>query len=160
MRTAIVVCLVLFAGSASAADWSRYEDTRFGFTLEVPPDLGAGEATEAGRIYSSADATEVLTVDGGTVLPGTFNSEWEATQASYADAGWTVTYKAEPPNWTSFTGERDGQSLYVKMLPLCGGTKQFARFALEYPTADGAALAPTIERLAASLQRVSTGFSC
>lgn len=160
----VLVSLLLVASTASvaAADWTRHDYPRFGFAIDVPPgfadtgDVGDGD----GDIFTSADGAAVLTVAGGSVLPGSFNTEWERRQAAYRDDGWTIRYEPVAPNWTTFTGTRGDRGLVVKLLPLCGGTRQFAMFALDYRTADAAALAPVVERLSASLQRAGTGSSC
>lgn len=162
MRTLLLIVLLSLSAPALAQSWSHFENPRFGFVIDVPPgytDSGTLH-NEDGQVFTSPDGTAELTVLGGSVLPGSFNTEWERRQAAYAGAGWTLTYKPVAPNWTSFTGARSERRLYVKMLPLCGGTKQFAMFSLEYPAADEADLGPVIERLASSLTRKATGFSC
>lgn len=163
MRFALALVLTLMGVStALAGDWNRYENARFGFGIDVPPELHALPATTntGDQIFTSIDGTEVLTVKGGTVLPGSFNSTWERTQAGYESEGWTLTYEPVAPEWTSFTGTRDGRALFVKMLPLCGGTKQYAMIAFEYPKAEMEELAPVAQRLAVSMTRLGTGFGC
>jgi len=157
----VLLLLVSIAG-ASAADWTQYRNARFGFVVDVPPGFSGGALTDKteGQTFTSADGTTRLTFDGGSVQPGSFNTQWKMTQAVYAEDGWALTYEPVAPNWTVFTGERNRRDLYVKMLPLCGGTKQFAMFAVEYPKDDAAALAPTLERMAASFKHLDTGFSC
>jgi hypothetical protein len=153
---------LLFALHAQAADWSRYENSRFGFTFDLSPQFEAivhADQSDA-RALSSADGTQVLTISAGSVEPGSFDTEWKAQQASLTDADWALTYAPVPPNWTSFTGTRGARRLYVKMIPLCGGTKQFAMFALEYDSADADAVEPDALRMASSFKHAATGTAC
>jgi hypothetical protein len=117
---------------------------RFGFAIGIPPGYDDGARTDDGQTFTAVGGTLVLSVRGGSVLPGSFDDVWRETQSSYRDAGWMLRYEPTPPNWTSFEGARGDRLLYVKMIPLCGGTKQYAMFALEYPGKDAAALDPTI----------------
>jgi hypothetical protein len=159
---AAILLLLAFVGTVSAEDWQQYRNTRFGFVVDVPPGFSGGALTDntEGQTFASADGTQRLTFGGGSVQPGSFNTQWKRTQAAYTEGGWALTYKPVAPNWTVFIGERNDRDLYVKMLPLCGGTKQFAMFAVEYPKDDAADLAPTLERMAASFKHLDTGFSC
>jgi hypothetical protein len=150
-----LLLLCLAASPALAQDWQRYENPQFGFGLDLPP----GYAGNAG-VFRSPDGAEVLKVMGGTVQPGSFNDIWEKTQSDYEAAGWKLTYEPVAPNWTTFTGERDGQALFVKMIPLCGGTKQFGMIALEYPADDPATIDRVATRIAESMTRTGTGTAC
>ncbi|HHY50663.1 MAG TPA: hypothetical protein GYA10_13040 [Alphaproteobacteria bacterium] len=162
VRILSVLLLVAWSAPALAADGFRYENARYGFVIDIPPgfadtgDVGDGD----GDVFTSDDGTARLTVAGGSVLAGSFNAEWERRQAAYRDDGWTIRYEPVAPDWTTFTGLRADRRLVVKLLPLCGGTRQFAMFALEYPAAAAAALTPVVERLSASLTRAGTGLSC
>jgi hypothetical protein len=165
MLIRIVLALAaMLAGTVAvqAADSVRYENARYGFGVDVPDELHALPATTntGDQVFASIDGTQVLTVGGGSVLPGSFNAAWERTQDAYAQQGWTISYEPKPPNWTSFAGVRGDRALFVKMLPLCGGTKEFARIAFEYPAAQAEAMEPVALVIAASMTRSGTGFSC
>jgi hypothetical protein len=150
-----VVVLLLLASPALAQDWRRYENPQYGFGLELPP----GYSGNAG-VFRSEDGAEVLKVSGGAVQPGSFDEFWEKTQSDYEAAGWSLRYEPVAPHWTTFTGERNGQALFVKMMPLCGGTKQFGMISLEYPADDPTTLERIAFRVADSMTRTGTGFSC
>ena len=164
MRAVLLLVALLLAPAALAAGdgWHRYENERFGFGLDIPTGFAAlPETTNTGdQRFEQIGGTETLTVSGGTVQPGSFNQKWEATKAAYGADGWTLSYEPVPPHWTSFTGARGGQRLYVKMIPLCGGTKQYGMFALEYPESDATTAEPVALEIAASMTRIGTGFSC
>lgn len=163
MRIVVFIVAMLLGSAVAAEDgWYRYDNARYGFALDVPPGYAALPATTntGDQVFTQAGGTGVLTVSGGTVEPGSFNQKWEATMAAYEGAGWTLTYEAKPPEWTSFTGTRDDRRLYVKMLPLCGGTRQFGQFAFEYAESEAGDAEPIALGIAASMTRVGTGFSC
>jgi hypothetical protein len=102
---------------ASAADWTEYRNTRFGFVVDVPPGFSGGALIDktSGQTFTSADSSQTLTVGGGSVQPGSFNTQWEKTQAAYSEGGWALTYKPVAPNWTVFTGQRDGHELPLEI---------------------------------------------
>lgn len=162
VRFVVVALFVLLAGPISADDWVPHADDALGYVVELPSDYGpdgTGSAPDT-LTFRSPDGEETLTLSGGTVLPGSFNDAWTRTRTSFGEDGWTLSYKPVPPNWTSFTGQRGNRRLFVKMIPLCGGTKQYAMLALEYPADREAPMAPKVERLAASLRASGTGSSC
>ena len=162
VKIVAVAFLALFAGPAWADDWARHADDALAYVVELPPGYARVEPRSSthARTFRSPDGGETLTLSGGTVLPGSFNDAWTRTRTLYGEDGWALTYNPSPPHWTSFTGQKGDRRLFVKMIPLCGGTKQYAMLAIEYPAAREAQMAPKVERLAGSLRANGTGLSC
>jgi hypothetical protein len=160
MRVVLLMLALLLVAPVYAQGWGGYEDARFGFSIDIPPGFENVARGVELQTFIAAGGTQVLTVRGGSVLPGSFDDIWRETQSFYRDAGWTLRYAPAPPNWTSFRGVRRDRMLYVKIIPLCGGTRQYAMFALEYAEQDAAALDPVVGHLAASLKATGTGLSC
>jgi hypothetical protein len=143
---------VVFATSALAGEWSGYENSRFGYVIDVPPDFsGTGEAENGdGQIFRSADGTQLLRVYGGNILEAGFEASVQAAMGHAADAGWSLSYERVTPSWASYSGTRNGMVLYARAIALCGGS-QYAAFELEYPEVDLSKLDPVVNRLVQSL---------
>lgn len=152
---------VVHAAPALSDEWTRHVDGRLGYAVEIPPAYGRMEGPAGDRlVFGSADGDEVLTLSGGSVLPGSFESVWARVQAEFGADGWRLSYDPVPPNWTTFTGTRGERAVLVKLIPLCGGTKQYAMLTIAYPADETARLAPTLERLAGSLRASGSGTAC
>lgn len=161
MRFLFALTLLIASGQALAADWATYENSRFGYVIDVPPGFaGDGEAENGdGQIFRSADGTQLLRAYGGNILEESFEAAVTAAMGYAAEAGWSLSYERVTPSWSSYSGTRNGQILYARAIALCGGT-QFASFELEYPEADLSAMNPVVERLVAALRPTGNGISC
>lgn len=153
MRQILALLFALIALPAAAADWQRYDNARFGYSIDVPADFDWGpEADNSdGRTFTSSDGLQSLSVFGGMVT----GADFEATvgiglQIARAD-GWTLSYERVTPTWASFSASRNGIVRYVRVIAACGGT-QLASFYYEYPLAALKAADPIVERLVQSLK--------
>lgn len=152
---------VVLVSSAFAAEWSRYENARFGFAIDIPPNfIGEGEAANGdGEAFRAADGSQLLRVYGGNIVEGSFEAAVNAAMGYAAEAGWSLSYERVTPSWASYSGTRNGQILYARAIPLCDG-QQFAAFELEYPEADLRAMNPVVERLVGTLRASGQGAGC
>ena len=153
MRILFGLLFALVALPAAAADWQRYENARFGYVIDVPPDFAWGREADNGdgREFTSPDGLQTLSVFGGMVT----GEDFEATvriglQIASAD-GWALSYERVTPSWASFSATRNGMIRYVRVIAACGGT-QLASFYFEYPEAALKASDPVVERLVRSLK--------
>ena len=96
MRLLITFVFALFSLPALAAGWGSYENARFGYVIDVPPDFEWGEeaANGDGRVFTSGDGTQTVTAYGGNIIEADF--ETSITQAmNFADCvaatSWPVT---------------------------------------------------------------------
>ena len=76
MRALFLLALMLIASPALAQFWGHYENARFGYAIDVPPDfVGQGESDNGdGQVFLLLGAEQALTVWGGHLLD-TFEQE-------------------------------------------------------------------------------------
>lgn len=160
MRTIFLVLFALLATPTLAADWGEYENGRFGYVIDVPPDFEWGEeaANGDGRVFTSGDGTQTLRVYGGNILEADFESSVQAAMGYARDAGWALSYERATPSWASYSGERSGMILYARAIAVCEGS-QFASFEYEYPKAALKQADAVVNRLVRSL-REAEGAGC
>ncbi|MDB5589120.1 MAG: hypothetical protein JWP26_4090 [Devosia sp.] len=156
MRTLIFALLIaLIAAPASAQDWGHYDNSRYGYSVEIPPEyLGQGESgNDDGQEFQRVRGAQRLTIWGG--LLGTVNEAFEAEvkwRMAQEEAGaWHVTYQATTPEWASFSAIKGFRILYQRMIMLCD-RQSFAAFSLEYSVRDSAAMDPVVDKLVGSLR--------
>lgn len=161
MRLLILLALFLFASAAMAAEWSTYQNPRFGYVIGIPPEFsGEGEAQNGdGQVFRPADGTQLLRVYGGNNIEQSFEASVKTAMGYARDAGWMLSYERVTPGWASYSGTRNGQILYARAIALCGGS-QYAAFELEYPERDLAAMNAVVDRLVASLKETGNSVSC
>ncbi len=161
MRYLLLFALFFCVPAALAADWSSYDNARFGYAIGVPPGFsGAGEADNGdGQVFNSDDGTQVLRAWGGNVIADDFEAEVAASMGYARDDGWDLSYERVTPSWASWSGSRNGMILYVRMIALCSGT-QYAAFELEYPERDLQTMNPVVERLVGSFRAIGGGAGC
>jgi hypothetical protein len=152
MRALILSFFVLLSAPVFAADWSHYDNGRFGYGIDIPPGFsGLGEAGNGdGQVFRSASGRETLTVWAGNIVDTDFSGEVNQRIAAARDDGWNITYQSVTPKWASYSGARNGSVLYARAISLCDGT-QAAYFTLEYSKLDMVRLDPAVNRLVQSL---------
>jgi hypothetical protein len=158
MRTLIfAVLLALLVAPVSAQDWGNYNNSRYGYSVAIPPDyLGQGESDNGdGQQFLRLAGAQRLTVWGG--LLGVPNDGFEAEvkwRMEQAEVGkWNVTYQAVTSQWASFSAIKGSRILYQRMILLCD-RQSYAAFSLEYSVRDLAAMNGVVDRLVGSLQGV------
>ncbi|MEO5804984.1 hypothetical protein [Devosia sp.] len=152
MRTLIIALVFAATIPAFAAGWSHYDNTRFGYGIDIPPDFDAlGESDNGdGQAFERGARAQKLLVWGGFTLDG-FEAE-VAARMGYATAdGWTISYQATTPQWASFSGSIGQRIFYQRMISLCGGS-QYAAFAVEYSQIDVAKMDEVVGTLVKSLR--------
>lgn len=152
MRTIIVLLFALFATAAFAQGWDRYDNGRFGYSIDVPPGFTGRVESDNGDGQSfAADSRPIdLLVWGGHLLDG-FEAEIAQRMAWDEEEAWNITYQATTPRWASWSGIKGFRILYQRMVLLCDGTS-YAAFRAEYSVTDSAEMEPVIERLVQSMR--------
>ena len=150
MRLALFIFALLFAAPAFADDWKRYENGRFGYGVDVPPTFTWGRESDNGDGRAFRDGARRLSVWGGNIAEGDFESAAHAAIEYATGEGWTITYQAITPDWLSYSATQGVRVRYARMVALCDG--QYAAFRLEYPAFDIGAMNPVVERLVETLR--------
>ena len=153
MRTLILIVFALLSSPAIAQGWERYDNARFGYSMDVPPVFaGSGESDNGdGESFYNPSGAQGLVV-WGAGLVGDFEGEVSsAMDYAIAENGWNITYQAVTPRWASFSGITNGRVLYQRMVLLCDGTS-YAAFRAEYSSTNMTDMTPVIERLVQSLK--------
>lgn len=152
MRLILALFLALLASPASVQAWDQYSNSRYGYSVDVPPGFsGRGESDNGDGQAFVADGRPIdLQVWGGTLLGG---FEGEVAQRMALDEGeaWNITYQATTPRWASWSAIKGSRILYQRMVVLCEGTG-YAAFRTEYSVTDSAEMDPVVERLVQSLR--------
>lgn len=152
MRIIRVLALIaVLATPALAADWERYHNARFGYTVEVPPGLAWGPEADNGDGRQFRDGATRLAVWGGNLVEPDLETSARSDLDLAKNDGWTITYEAIAPNWASFSGTSGARILYERMIALCD-PGQYAGFLLEYSVSDAAEVNLMVDRLVRSLQ--------
>ena len=156
MRVLPALLFAVLALPAQAAGWGHYSNVRYGYGIDIPPGFaGQGESGNGdGQVFKLSGAT--LTVYGGNIVEGDFETEVAQRQLSAKQDGWAITYQVSTPTKASFSGKQGGQILYTRMVAVCGGS-QFAAFELTYGSASIPIYAPIVDRLVASLKPATAG---
>lgn len=155
MRLILVVILALLTVPAFAQGWERYDNARYGYSIDIPPGfVGDGESDNGdGQSFYDASGAKGLIV-WGSYLMGEFEGE-VASALDYAQAenGWTIAEQVTTPRWAGFSAVKGSRILSQHMIRLCDGAS-YAAFRAEYSTTDAAEMKPVIDRLAQSLRGI------
>jgi hypothetical protein len=156
MRILLIWPLVLASAPALGADWTTYDNVRYGYQIAVPPALfGRGEPdAHDGQVFHSNSGPQDLTVWGGFLLDKDFEGDTKRRMAALEAEGWHISYMATTPRWASYSAVRGSKVVYARAISGCGGN-QYAAFNFEYPRSAIAQAKPVVERLVASLRQVN-----
>lgn len=149
-------------GTALAAEWRTYVNDRFGATADIPASFTEGEAptNDDGRRFTSPEGDATIAVWGSLAsLEGESFQQYAEQLVSYDKKdGWTISYTAGKTDWYAFSGSKDGQILFEKIIQACDG--QIANHVrLEYPAARKKEFDPIVAHVTKSL-RSEKGWQC
>jgi hypothetical protein len=159
MRTAIALCLMV--SPAFAGEWTKYENPRYGFALDVPVDgwtIQPEPENGDGRAWYSNDGRSTIRAWGSNILEG-LESDAAERVASDKESGWTITSELNfnmdlskgPEGWHLYNGSLDGRLFSQKSIPTCNGT-QAIYVRLEYFESQMVEFLPVVEQLMTSLK--------
>ncbi|UVC11052.1 hypothetical protein IHQ71_10990 [Rhizobium sp. TH2] len=156
MRSGFLVALVSAVMAvaplqAIAGDWSRYDNVRFAYAIDIPPDFS--EVAEAensdGGVSASADGKAELRVWGGYLVDSDFKSEIAGRVQSDTSEGWAISYDRRTGTNASWSGSKSGRVFYARSMKGCDDAAIY--FRLEYDRADLDAYHGIVGRLVKSL---------
>jgi len=151
MRVLSLIIFAVMTVPALAFGWGHYENTRFGYAIDIPPNFEGGRQSgnEDGQMFRWMARAQLLTVWGGNA-PGGFEQETAAMLAKASADGWNISYQATTPTWAHFKAQRGERMLHQRMIALCDG--QYAAFLFDFAMQEVANVEPVIERLERSLR--------
>ena len=145
-------------GNDRPADWTRYNNSRFGYRIDIPPSFSAVDEADNGDggVSQSPDGRSELRVWGSHILEDNFASEVSGRIEGDKADGWNVSYEKRTAKWASWSGSKDGRIVYQRAIPLCDD-QAAAYFRLEYEQSQIAAFDTVVARMVRSL---STDGEC
>lgn len=152
MLARLTAILVLSAVPALAADWWPYDNLRFGYAIELPPEfrLSVRADNGDGLTLAPADQSARLLVFGTNIMDGDFSTEAKIRLALAKDDGWRISYTKANSRGISFSGTRQDRIVYVRGVALCNGGAAF--FQMDYPKAAMQRYDAVVMRLVRSLR--------
>jgi hypothetical protein len=148
LKHLLATLLLALASPALSDEWRRYENTTYGFAVDIPPGLQwRGESGDGnGQDFTSPTVTLSLVAEPSSDGFEAAVREWEAWEAGQ---GWNVVSRMITPTRASVSARRAGWLMEMRGLSLCGDAA--VTLQLEYASADVAAMQPIVERLGSSL---------
>lgn len=136
---------------AAAAEWTAFEDERYGFRMEIPPGYERSRETEQENArFFHDDAGNLLAIWSSP--PGEDSFEADVAERLRRDQaeGWNISYERMTADWVSYSGTKNGHIRYVRAVNLCG--EGAAYFILDYPQEAKAQYDPIVTRLVRSMK--------
>nr|WP_237352011.1 hypothetical protein [Rhizobium sp. ACO-34A] len=138
-----------------AADFTSYENSRFGFTIDLPLDFKTILIPETGDKIGleSADGSAGLSVWGNYIQEIGFKAESGLGRDLQIEEGWKFTYEKRGPSWASFSGIREERILYMRQIALCDDA--MGNLTIEYPASQQQRYDRLVEHLVKALKAPS-----
>ncbi|MDQ7823599.1 MAG: hypothetical protein RDV48_12440 [Candidatus Eremiobacteraeota bacterium] len=147
---------------AASRDYGTYTNARFGYCVEYPGGLVAGEApvNNDGRTFTSKDGKVSLTVYGSfNALERTMQESFASYLEDYNKEGKKVTYKAGGEKWFVLSGLDGDRVFYIKTIRQKVDESDIdATFIFYYPRSEKAKYDAMTARIAKTFKFVSKGL--
>ncbi|MDE1994947.1 MAG: hypothetical protein KGI75_20765 [Rhizobiaceae bacterium] len=135
MLARLTALLLFSAVPALAGDWWSYDNARFGYAIELPPEFGLSNRPDDndGLTLAPSDQSARLQVFGTHVINGDFTAEAKIRVGLAKDDGWLISYSKSTSRGITFSGTRQDRIVYVRGVALCNGGAAF--FQMDFPKA-------------------------
>lgn len=146
------LCLALLPAAHAASGAQVYENQRYGYSLEIPPNftlVSEADNGDGATFRSKEDKAEIL-VFATALGDNTFEDEIRGRMRGEKDDGWTLTYERVGKEAASYSGTRKGTILYARAMPLCAGNAVI--FRMEYPQTKRKAFDAKVEEMVKALK--------
>lgn len=152
MRIVLALILSLLATPAFAQGWDRYDNSRFGYGVDIPPGFAASDDSDNGdgQAFALAGRPTYLLVWGGHVRDG-FESVVAQAMAGDQGEAWNISHQTSTPRWADYGAVKGSRMLHQRLVLLCDG-QSYAAFRAEYSSVDSTDMNPVIDRLVQSLR--------
>lgn len=158
LAAAIGVSNLARAREATAGNWVRYHNERFGFRLDYPADVFRIERTSEagdGRVFAARDGEARLLVGALHNVDAHSAKSYQDFLAHYSYPDYKISYRPLGDDWLVLSGEADGKVFYEKAMLSCGG-QLISSFAMIYPADKRDRFEPIVARVANSFVPGST----
>ncbi|MER8402264.1 hypothetical protein [Mesorhizobium sp. M0306] len=132
-----------------AQEWQPFGVKQFGFVFDVPPGFVLTQRSDQGAAFQGKNGA-FLAVWGARLGKASFRAEIEHRIVEDEKAGWKVTYRRVKPTWASYSGLRDGQIRYVRIIAICND--RAALFTMNYSRSEKIPYDPVVLRMVRSLR--------
>ena len=151
MLPRLLALLLLSAVPALSADWWHYDNSRYGYSIELPGEFGMALLTDHsdGLTLTPPDQSARLLVFGTNMLNGNLDAQARVRMVLARQDGWLISYSKFGSKGVSFSGIRGDRIVYGRGVALCNGGAAF--FQMDYPKAAMQRYDATVMRLARSL---------
>lgn len=133
---ALIVLALATAPALAEDSWTHYANAPFAYEIDIPPGYEnfADSADGNGAIFMLSDQLQELTVWGEKLGKKSDGFAAESAALAHKDeaGGWTITYQAATPEWTTWSGTRNDMVVYQRTILLCD-RQSFASFRAIYP---------------------------
>jgi hypothetical protein len=148
----IATILAVLPFDAGAADWSRYDNARFAYAIDIPPGFSrVAEADNSdGGVSTSADGKAELRIWGAYLVDSDFKSEIAGRVESDRSEGWAISYDRRTAKSASWSGSKGARIAYSRAVKGCDGAAIY--FRIEYDRADMDGYSDIVGRLVKSLR--------
>ena len=149
-----VTALGLVPMAARAADWTRYANDRYGFSVEVPAAFKAGAPPENGDglAFSSPDGRSTIRAFGHLLVDEKdLVDDERQTELFSRDEHLQVTYRQASARAFTLSGLKGDRIVYMRAVATCKGIAA-ATIEIDYPQGDKARFDALIAHMAATLR--------
>lgn len=147
-----VAAVIAIAVTALAADWTRYDNARYQYSIAIPPGFSAvAEAQNGdGGVSTSTEGHAELRIWGSYLTERDFKTEigWRIGQDK--STGWAISYDKRSDRSASWSGSNGDRILYSRAIAGCDGAASY--FSIEYDRDAVRIFDPVIARLVKSLK--------
>lgn len=153
--------LALMAVPALAEpQWKRFDNSRFGFSIEVPGGFIEGEPPDNGdgATFTAPDGSAELRVWGAYLVDSSLKQDAAMRRKGEAENGWRISYAPVKKSWFAYSGTKGDRIVYAKGTSACGGEVALY-FRIEYPKAEKTQYDALVTRLSHSLKS-TPGADC
>jgi hypothetical protein len=152
LQRILAAAFLLSASPALCAEWWAYDNARFGYAIELPPEFGLTIHAENGDglALAPADKTARLLVFGTHTFDGDFSTEARVRMSQAKGDGWLIAYSKVTSHGASFSGIRQDRIVYIRGVALCNGGAAF--FQMDYPKSEMHRYDAVVMRLVRSLR--------
>lgn len=156
----LMLLVLMVAPAFAEAGWKHFENSRFGFSIDVPAGFQEGEPPENGdgATFTAPDGSAELRVWGAYLVDRSLKQDSAMRRQGEAEDGWRISYAPLRKRWFAYSGTKGNRIVYAKAVSACGGQVALY-FRIEYPKSEKIQYDALVTRLSQSL-KATPGAEC